>query len=233
MADDQVGEASPRVRTNFGRDEQVLLACFVLFTACLIISSVTADKLWALSLFGHRVSIPVGTSLFAITFLCTDVVGEVWGRMYSLYLVGCGALARVLALGFFSYAIWLEPASVWEGQQAYSAVLGGSSRIILAGITAYLVGQINDVFVFHYFREKDLGKNLLWKRNIVSTSASQLLESTVFIVGAFAGTLPPVQLVVTIFGQVLIKWVIALADTPFVYIVRNYAQGRPILDFRG
>lgn len=233
MTGDQGVDAPPRVRTNFGRDEQVLLACFVLFTACLIISSVTADKLWALHLFGHRVSIPVGTSLFAITFLSTDVVGEVWGRAYSLYLVGFGALVRVLALGFFSFAIWLEPAPFWEGQQAYSAVLGGSSQIILAGIAAYLVGQTNDVFVFHYFREKDLGKDLLWKRNIASTSASQLLESSVFVVIAFVGTLTPFQLAVTIFGQVVIKWMIALADTPFVYIVRNYAQRRPLLDFSG
>ena len=216
-----------------GRQEQVLVACYTLFTACFIISSVTATKLWSIHLFGQEVAIPVGTSLFAITFLSTDLVSEVWGKQYSYYLVAFGACAKILAMVFFLFAVWIEPAGFWTGQESFETVLSGSSLVIFAGIASYMVSQFNDVYIFHYLKSRDAGKNLLWKRNVASTVTSQFLDSFVFVVIAFAWSMSLDLLIATIIGQILIKWAIAIVDTPFVYMLRNYAQGRPTFDFSG
>lgn len=217
------------------RKQVVLYFCISIFIGALVISSVTASKLWHLTLpiVDYMIIIPVGTSLFAITFLATDAIAEVWGKAYSLTVVWLGLIIRVLALAFFAFAVWIEPVSFWSNQEAYESTLGGSLRIIIAGIIAYLVSQLNDVFVFHYFKQKDVGKNLLWKRNNVSTFSSQFLDSFLFVIIAFGGVLTISQLISAIVGQVIIKWFIAMIDTPFIYMLRNYATNRNILDFKG
>lgn len=215
---------------NITRKDVVLIGCVSLFIACLMISSVTASKLWSIVLpfINYEVVIPVGTSLFALTFLCTDVIAEVWGRKYSMVLVWYGLLARILMVLFFVFAVKIEPVDFWHNQEAYQSILSGSTRIIVAGIIAYIISQTNDVFVFHYLKERDFGKNMLWKRNNLSTFSSQFLDSFLFIVIAFAGSATISQIVSMIAGQVVIKWVIALLDTPFVYILRNIALSKPL-----
>ncbi len=217
------------------RKQLVLYSCIAVFIASLIISSVTAVKLWSLTIpvVNYMIVIPVGTSLFALTFLATDVIAEVWGKSYSMAVVIIGFVSRLLALGFFAFAVWVEPVSFFANEAAYDTILSGSNRIIIAGIVAYLVSQTNDVFVFHYFKKRDEGKNRLWKRNNLSTFTSQFLDSFIFIMIAFVGVMTAPQLISAIIGQVVIKWLIALADTPFIYMLRNFATGRKLFDFTG
>lgn len=217
------------------RKEFVLYLCISIFIATLVISSITASKLWSMTLplVDYVIVIPVGTSLFALTFIATDVIAEVWGKAYSLTIVWLGLVIRLLALLFFAFAVFVEPVSFWSNQEAYESVLAGSFKIIIAGIIAYLVSQLNDVFVYHHFKEKDVGKNRLWLRNNISTFSSQFLDSFLFIIIAFGGVLTVAQLISAIVGQVLVKWLIAAIDTPIVYMLRNYATNRNIFDFKG
>ena len=215
------------------REQKWLYVLFGLFIVCLIISSVTASKLWAVNLLGYQIAIPVGTSLFAITFLCTDVIAEVWGRKHSYWIVWIGLVCRLAALFFFYFAVSTEPVSYYLDQEAYAKILSSSTNIIIAGIVAYLVSQINDVFLFHYLKERDEGKNLLWKRNMISTLVSQLVDSFVFVLIAFAMTMETSVIINIIIAQVIFKWFIAIIDTPFVYIIRNFIQKKRIFDFTG
>ncbi len=83
--------------------EWVLYGCISIFTACLVISSITASKLWSLTLpvVDYEVIIPVGTSLFTLTFLATDVVGEVWGKRHSMMIVYL-LLIMIISNSFYS-----------------------------------------------------------------------------------------------------------------------------------
>lgn len=213
----------------------VLFLCIAGFIGGLLISNITASKLYFVNIFSQSFAIPVGTSLFALTFICTDVISEVWGRQYSSLLVLAGFIARIIALGFLYFAVNIEGAGapVWDNQDAYASILSGSSRIILAGILTYPVSQLADIYLFHYFKKQQKGKNLLWFRNTASTFISQLIDSTVFILIAFGGLLEVDVLINIIIGQVIIKWIIAMVDTPVVYMVRNVALSRNLFDFKG
>lgn len=223
------------IKTEEGRKLLVLFLLISSFIGALLVSSVTASKLYTLSLFGFDVNVPVGTSLFAVTFLSTDVISEVWGKKYSMLLVFSGFISRIATLLFLLFAVGVEGAGapIWDNQLAYANILSGSSRIILAGILTYPVSQVVDVLIFHYLKKKHKGKNKLWLRNNLSTIGSQLVDSTIFILIAFGGILPNNVLFNIIIGQVIIKWLIAMLDTPFVYIVRNIATSRKLFDFKG
>jgi hypothetical protein len=70
------------------------------------------------------------------------------------------------------------------------------------------------VWLFHVLRTSTRGKHL-WLRNNVSTALSQLIDSTVFVSLAFYGIMPIVPIII---GQWAAKMVIAVCDTPFVYL---------------
>lgn len=215
------------------RKEVTLFVCSALFVTCLLISSVTALKLWSVSIAGYVLIIPVGTSLFAITFPCTDLVTEIWGRRYALFVVLLGLGARLIALSFFTFAVWVEPVRFSENQEAYASILASSTSIILAGIIAYVVSQTLDVFIFDHFRRRHAGKNRLWIRNNLSTFTSQFIDSFLFVLIAFGPSLEAGQIISVVSSQIVVKWTIAVVDTPVIYFFRNITLGNRWYNWHG
>ena len=85
-----------------------------------------------------------------------------------------------------------------------------------------MVSQHLDVWIFHKLKQITNGKHL-WLRNNLSTLTSQFIDTTIFITISFYGVFP---ILPAIFGQYLIKVIIALLDTPIVYLavltIRKY-----------
>ena len=188
-----------------------LLLLLSLFSGMLTISTVLAAKLVQVG----PVIAPAGVLAFALTFACTDIVSEVYGRRIALRMILSGMVVLV-AVGILSLAavVWPSP-PVWQQQAAFSAIIGQSLRIALASLVAYFISQNLDVFIFHHLK-KTFKSRHLWLRNNLSTSIAQLVDTSIFILLAFYGKgFPLFQL---IFGQWLLKIAIAALDTPLVYL---------------
>jgi uncharacterized integral membrane protein (TIGR00697 family) len=179
------------------------------FAGCLVGSSVLAVK--PVTLFG--LTFPAGVLAYAVTFACTDVISEIWGKKRAQQVVWAGFFAVAVFYGLAWLAIVVPPAGFWKGQAAFSGVIGSTLRIIIASLIAYLVSQTNDVILFHRIRIKTQGR-WLWLRNNASTMVSQAIDTVLFITIAFAGVFPVVPMMI---GQYLVKLAIALLDTPVVY----------------
>jgi uncharacterized integral membrane protein (TIGR00697 family) len=105
-------------------------------------------------------------------------------------------------------------------------VLGQSGPLVVASLSAYLVSQNYDVVVFHKLKELTDGE-MLWLRNIASTGTSQAIDTVIFV-GLGFYVLPQIGFGATyelgfvlslIVGQYALKLLIALVDTPFVYLI--------------
>ena len=197
--------------TNFNCNDKALIFIVSIFIGSMTISSVLASKI--ISAFGFFV--PAGVLAYSITFMCTDVINEIWGRETARQTVMCGFIALVTVLLLVQAALVWEAAPFWRDDPAFRSILGSTSRIIIASFTAYLVSQFHDVHAFHFIRKLTGGRHL-WLRNTLSTAASQLIDSVIFIIIAFYGTMPVVPLII---GQWLIKFAIAVLDTPIIYLV--------------
>lgn len=220
----------------------VFIFTVALFIACLICGAILAVKPIDVDVFGISVLVPVGTFAFALTFTATDVISEVWGRRSALTVVFVGLAIRFLVLLLFLMGMavddrmpFVDQASIWsdENDAAFEFVLAGANRANLAGMAAFGVSAVTDVLIYHYFRERDRGRNRLWLRNNVSTIIAQIVNSAVFILMAFGGAVALASLVSLIVGQVLFKAATAVLDTPLVYILRNVATRRKLFDFTG
>ncbi len=180
-----------------------------IFIGCITIASVLASKI--ISVFG--LFVPAGVLAYSVTFICTDVISEIWGRdrANATILGGFAALVVVLLLVQLSLA-WPN-APFWDNDIAFRSVLGATSRIIVASFVAYLVSQYHDVWAFHFWKRITRHRHL-WLRNNLSTAVSQFLDSFIFITIAFYGVMPVGSLIV---GQWIVKMAIAALDTPVVY----------------
>jgi uncharacterized integral membrane protein (TIGR00697 family) len=193
----------------------------VLFVVSLVLANILAVKL--VSIGGLVMTAAV--LLYPITFLVTDVVSEVKGKQHARRLVWIGFYANIFMVGMVLFGKYLPAAPFWHDQAAYNTILGGAWRIVLASMCAYLMSQNHDVWMFHLLKKKMKGKHL-WARNNISTVLSQLMDSVVFVLIAFWGIVPQGVLVNMILVQWLTKIIVALADTPFCYLLVNWLRER-------
>lgn len=181
-----------------------------IFISGLTIASVLASKI--ISVFG--LFVPAGVLAYSITFIATDVISEIWGKEKANWVVLVGFFALLVVLLLINIAIIFPSAPFWKNERAFNTILHGTSRIIIASFTAYLISQFHDVWAFHFWKNLTRGRHL-WLRNNLSTMVSQFLDTVVFITIAFYGIQPVGEL---IFGQYIVKLGIALLDTPFIYL---------------
>ena len=183
-----------------------------IFLATVIVSNIVAAKVVS---FGGLV-IPAAIVGYPISFLMTDVIGEIWGKKEASRTVRLGLICQLLSLTLIGLSIILPVAPFADNQAEFQSIMGQSFRVVAASLSAYMLAQLNDVYIFHKLKEKTNGKHK-WLRNNLSTMASQLIDTAIFITIAFYGTVP--NILTMIVSQYLVKFVYAILDTPFFYLL--------------
>lgn len=237
-----VGTSGAMDAERVTRKAFVLFFCTGLFMVSLVIAALTAIKVHVVDLGPVSVLVPAGTLAFCLTYLATDVISEVWGRGYALCVVLAGLAMRFVMVLLIVYAMHVEDAvgfisaaDSWtpQRQSEFVSVFSSGMRTNFAGMIAFGISALADVLIFHRMRVRDEGRNRLWLRNNVSTMVSQILNSTIFISVAFGGIETWAAIGSLILGQVVVKLLVAAFDTPLVYLLRNIAEGRRLMDMRG
>lgn len=164
------------------------------------------------------ISISGSILIYSSTFLLTDVMSELYGRKFAHAAVVGTALCYPLVLLATQFSIHWEPGMFYTNQLPFEAVMSFAGRVTIASLLSYMVSQTFDVWAFHRIKART-GESKLWLRNNGSTVASQLLDTAIFYGIAFFGIIPTAQLIQLIVATYILKIVIALIDTPFVYFV--------------
>lgn len=199
------------------KNQTNLLILNCVFVVSLILSNILAAKIVT---FGSFV-IPAAVVAYPITFLMTDIVGEIWGKKQANLTVKIGLACQILSLGLIFLAIQLPVAGFADNQEVFQSIMGAGVRVTLASMTAYICSQSWDVAVFHSLKAKSNGKHK-WLRNNVSTMTSQIIDTSIFITVAFYGVVP--NLLVMILSQYVIKFTFALLDTPIFYLLTRESK---------
>ena len=212
------------------KTEKNLYLLYMLFGVALITANCIASKLMILpfQMFGSAVTITCGVIVYPITFLVTDILGEIWGKKEAGLAVKFGFICQVIATAIIVIARYI-PAADANMQEAYVNLLGQNTMFVIASLSAYLCSQKWDVFIFHkirdaYIKKHGSTKGGKWIWNNVGTMTSQLLDSSIYVLVAFGlgfkwlwtpGMLT--MMLNMIIAQWLFKVIIAALDTPFFY----------------
>lgn len=196
-----------------------------LFITTLIVSNIASVKMISLG----PLVFDAGTILFPLAYIVGDIVTEVYGyrKMRSLLYV---SIAMLLLTTTTFWLVGLMPAQAdWHNQMAYDSILGVVWRIVFASITAIFVGELINAYVLAKMKIKTQGK-MLWHRIIGSSAVGSLVDTTVFSVLAFAGTMSGstmMQLIATVFA---IKIITEIVVSPLTVAIIKYIKRREKID---
>ncbi len=196
-------------------------------------------------------SLAIGVLPYPLTFLCTDLISEIYGRARANFLVTVGLFLN----GFIIATLWIankvpsvaeqtQPpwqvielaeaialptgASVEGSVELFTLIYATTSGAVLASMMAYLAAQYCDVYMFHFWKKLTKGKHL-WLRNNGSTIVSQGVDSFMVITVTFgaqflAGAISASAMLVLMAHNYLFKLCVALADTPLFYMGVYYLK---------
>ncbi len=216
-------------------DLSVTLAVFRYFGKIGIYALIVFDLLLCniqvlkiVNLFGLTTTL--GNVLYAGVFLATDILSECYGKKAAARGVQLGFATLIMGALYMQIALLFTPGPEDFIQPHLEAVFGIFPRVIVGSLAAYLVSQHHDVWAFHFWRKRTKGK-MLWLRNNASTLVSQLLDTLIFCSIAFIGVFPLRDVIEICISTYIIKALVALLDTPFIYgaryIFEKYLRHRP------
>ncbi len=165
----------------------------------------------------------LGNTLFASSFLATDILSEVYGKKDANKGVYIGIITTILFIILSVMWINYQPAEGDWAHPSVKALFSNTPRILFASLAGYAISEIFDVWLYHKwwdFTEKKSGSHtkFLWLRNNFSTLLSQLVNIVVFNFGAFLGIYEIKKLVGITASCYIIYIFTSLLDTPFVYL---------------
>jgi queuosine precursor transporter len=196
----------------------------------------------AIKLFGNSYSfnLTCGVLLWPVVFVMTDIINEYYGPKGVRFLSWMTII--LIAFGFLMVfgAMNTSPNPWWGSSKketgiedmavAFNGIYGQGLGIIIASMTAFLIAQLVDVFVFHKIK-KATGEKKIWLRATGSTLVSQLIDSFVVLIIAFylypklvkgqGEPWPFDQLIAICIVNYIYKFIVAILLTPVIYFVHN------------
>lgn len=179
-----------------------------------IIANIQVIK--TIELFG--ITATLGNIVYAGSFLATDILSENHGKKDASRAVAFGFVGIVAVTLFMNLALLFEPAPSDFAHGSLSEIFTLLPRITAASLAAYLVSQLHDIWAYALWKRKYPSKRLIWLRNNLSTLVSQLIDSVVFTLAAFWGVFSGTVLIEIVITTYVLKVLVAVADTPFVYL---------------
>lgn len=187
--------------------------------ATTLIANIIAAKLMVVG----GLVLPAAVILFPVTYILSDVLTEVYGYRQSMIAVWLNGITNGLMMLFFGLAIACPPAPIWDGSEAFRAVLGTTPRIAVASMVAYLAGDYLNSASLSAIKRKTHGRHL-FLRTIGSTVIGQAADTGLFIVIAFAGSVPGAVLSQMIWAQYAWKVLYEVIASPLTSVVVGWVK---------
>ena len=240
------------------KGQKLFLILTAIFVANAILAELIGVKIFALedtlgvapfnwNLFGQTgsLSFTAGTLLWPVVFVMTDVINEYFGRRGVRMISWLAVFLIIYAFAFAFAAIALAPAGWWvtvgekqgvpDMQAAFAQIFGQGLWTIAGSVTAFLIGQLVDVGIFHWIRKRTGGRHI-WLRATGSTVISQAFDSLIVLYIAFV--IGPQKWSISLWLAVasvnyVYKVCAAIALTPLIYLLRRLLDswlGKPLSD---
>ncbi len=203
----------------FGR--QGLYASIVI---SLLLANLQGPKLT--QIFGLQTS--MGVILYSSIYFATDLLSERYGKKEANRAVMIGFVISIMIIIMTSISIMYLPSTnpktatfAMDIHLATETLFNFTPRFVIGSLLAYFISQSFDVWIYHYIKEKTQGKHL-WLRNNGSTLISQAIDTVIYGVVVWWGVVDFATAMQLAMAKYVLKVVIALFDTPFLYWARNW-----------
>ena len=172
----------------------------ILFNVCLIAANLLETKV--IQVFG--ITVTAGLLVFPISYIINDCIAEVWGFRKARLIIWSGFAMNFFVVMLGLIAVALPAAPCWEGEAHFNFVFGMAPRIVVASLTAFLVGSFLNAYVMSRMKVTSGGRNFS-ARAIWSTIVGETADSIIFFPVAFGGIIAWRELLVMMCIQIVLK----------------------------
>ncbi len=171
----------------------------------------------------------LGNVMFAANFLITDILSENEGKKSASKAVWLGVFSSLVMLVFTQYTLLYTASQSMENMKiadALNTIFSRTPRLLIGSFAGYAVSQRFDVWLYHRIWKTTESKcgdkaRFLWLRNNAATLISQILNTVIFTVAAFAGIYETKTLLSIMLSSYIVYIFTSLLDTPVVYLARK------------
>ena len=167
----------------------------------------------------HGFTATCGNVLFASVFLATDIMNEKYGAEYSKKAIRLAVFAMIAFTIIMQIGLLFKPDATDMAHSAMKDLFSLNLRVSISSIVMFYISNNLDIFLFEKIKKKL--PNKLWVRNNVATIVSNTIENYFFIFFAFVGIFDIGTMLNIATTISVIEIVIALCDTPFVYLAKK------------
>jgi uncharacterized integral membrane protein (TIGR00697 family) len=205
--------------------QRIYLLLVALFITSLVVSNLIFQKFFYwypfhIEIFGVKLfELSVGILPYPLTFLVTDIISEIYGKKRANQVVVTGIFASLFSL-FIVLISDAVPATPWSpvSNTMFTTVFGQTAIAVTASMMAYLFAQFIDIQIYHFWKGFTKGKHL-WLRNNGSTFSSQFIDTlTILVLLCSFGIIAWEKFLGLLISGLAFKWLVALSDTPFMYL---------------
>ena len=191
----------------------------------IVLSNLQGGKVSDVVIFDRTFTVSMGAIMYSGIYFATDLLSEKYGRREANRAVILGALANIAVMLTLVLSTFFLPSDVADSadevHSAISTLAVYSPIFVIGSITAYLISQLFDVWIFHKIKSIT-GTRMLWLRNNLSTLLSQALDTFIYtFVWVLAGQLDFSTAAAIALSKYIFKFAIAILDTIFIYMLRE------------
>ena len=191
----------------------------VAIATAIILANLQGPKLTVI--FGIQTSL--GVIFYSSIFFATDLLSENYGKAAASKAVRMGFAVSIIVLLMLSLALMYLPSDRPETAEfsnnihnAFATIVDFTPRFVFGSLLAYIISQTFDVWAFHRIKQVT-GEKWLWLRNNLSTMSSQVVDTIIYSLVVWWGTVDLVTALQLGAAKYLFKIVIAAVDTAFIY----------------
>lgn len=200
---------------------------YIVLAGIFITNAVVAELIGGKLIYVGPYVMSVGILPWPIVFITTDLINEYFGQkgVKKLSIITACLIAYAFVVLFGALQIPAVQGAGLVTDDQFNGVFGQSLLIIVGSITAFLVSQLIDVTVFHFFKDKT-GNKMIWLRSTGSTVVSQLFDSFIVLGIAFwlTGKMSTEMYITSAFTGYFVKLILAVLLTPFIYLGHSIIQ---------
>lgn len=206
---------------------------YVILAGIFITNAVVAELIGGKLIHVGSTVMSIGILPWPIVFVTTDLINEYFGEkgVRKLSVITASLVAYTFVILYLAMQIPAVQGLNLVSDEQFNGVFGQSLWIIVGSIIAFLVSQLIDVTIFHFFKRKT-GDKMIWLRSTGSTVISQLFDSFIVLGIAFwlTGKMTTEVFIVSAFTGYFVKLIIAILMTPLIYlghsIIEKYLHGK-------
>ena len=210
------------------------IGMYIYTSIAIIVANIQVLKIVEFPFFDNPIAL--GTILFSSTYLTTDILTEYYGVKFARKNILIGFSSFLLLTILMLFTMGFTPLTELRAGEDFSWALATQDNLLsiftpfpiffVFCMIAYLISQYFDVWIYAKI-SNITNKKFLWLRNNISTMLSGLLDNTIFSLFAWIIFNPnPLDFNTVLFtfilGTYVLRLIIAILDTPFIYLAKYF-----------